>query len=92
MNAKINQRANHTNPMFSKNKDDAKKTKLIMTCRSVAVIYYLIISHQIQPTGKVIEPVGDHVLIERREAQGLPVAPQFSDILRGDDNVVGHDA
>nr|WP_258912685.1 hypothetical protein [Pectobacterium odoriferum] len=45
-----------------------------------------------QPTGKTVKPLGCCAFIKRGDAQGLQVAPQFMDILRGDDNAAGHDA
>nr|WP_258013009.1 RHS repeat protein [Pectobacterium odoriferum] len=36
--------------------------------------------------------MGCCAFIKRGDAQGLQVAPQFMDILRGDDNAAGHDA
>ncbi|MFJ5502343.1 hypothetical protein ACIPUN_20755, partial [Pectobacterium sp. CHL-2024] len=40
----------------------------------------------VQPAGKVVEPACDGILIKRRNAQGVQVAPQFMDILRGDND------
>lgn len=56
------------------------------------VIYCLIIPYQIQLAGETVKPVGNGVLIERRDAQGLQVASAFADILRRNHNTVGHDA
>lgn len=49
-------------------------------------IGYSSCASHIQPAGKMVQPVGGGAFIKRGDAQVVRVAPQFMDILRGDNN------